>query len=299
MTKTEESVRSMFIAVRDYMVAQTAIWTASAGATTAVTALTNHITKIDTYSMGQQTDTKGVTITKGTKRDSLVSKIIKVANGLVALGNATGNFTLSGQAKVNKGKLDTMPDTELVDKGTTIRTAGNTNIAALADYNILPADITALQNAIAAFNTDIQKPKNTIGQKKTSTTLLKNEFKLTNTHLENVLDPIVRTYNETQPVFVSDYFNSRIIFNSGYTKVPLRFIVDDSVNHLPIANVQILIQPGDIKKKTTEQGNAIVKSLAGGAYTATLSKLGFVTQNINVNITDGETTTKVVSMVAV
>lgn len=299
MNKFEESSRSMYIAVRDYLNTEIGVWTASAGMTAAVTQLSTHITNIDTYSMGQQEDTKGVTITKGTKRDALVSKTIKVADALRAFGNATGNTTIAGQAKVTKSGLDKMPDTLLSDKAQAIRNLGNTNIASLADYNVLPADITALSAARTAFNQDIQKPKNVIGTKKTNTTNLKNEFKATVAHLENVLDPLVRTYNETNSSFVLSYFNNREIFNIGSEKVAVRFTVDDSVDHLALANVQILVTPGDIKKKTTEKGSAQIKTLATGSYSAAFNKAGFVTQNVGFYVNAGETTQVVVSMVAV
>ncbi len=299
MNKTEEAIRSMYISGRDYLDTEILVWTASAGMTTAVADLTTHLTNIDDFSMGQTEDTKGVTITKGAKRITLVAKTVKVADALYAFGNATGNTTLAGQAKVNKSELEKMADTLLSDKAQSIRNLGNTNIASLADYNVLPADITALQTARTAFNQDIQKPKNVIGSKKANTSAMKNEFKLTTAHLEKVLDPLVRTYQDVNPMFVSEYINNREIFNIGSEKVAVRFIVDDSVDHLPVALVKILVTPGDIQKKTTEKGNAQIKTLTDGTYDVEFSRPGFVTQNATFYVTFGATTNVVASMVAV
>ncbi|MBK6730752.1 MAG: hypothetical protein IPG60_07230 [Bacteroidetes bacterium] len=299
MDKRQESVRSMYIAVRDYLVTNTAIWTASTGMTNGVATLTTYIDTIDTYSQGQQADTKGITNTKGEKRDSLVSNILSVAGALVSYGKSTANSTLIGQAKVTKSQLDGMADTILSDKALTIRNLGNTNIAGLADFNILPADITALQAARVAFNADIQKPKNVIGTKKASTTALKDQFDGANLHLELSLDQLIRTYNATEHDFVLGYFNNRTIFNIGSEKVAVRFIVDDSVDHLPLGLVKILVTPGDIQKKTTEKGNAQIKTLADGTYNVEFSRPGFVTQNATFYITFGATTNVVASMVAV
>ncbi|MBK8487877.1 MAG: hypothetical protein WAU21_03070 [Chitinophagales bacterium] len=289
----------MFIAVRDFMVTNTAIWTASSGMTTAVTSLTTHIDNIDTYSEGQQEDSKGATTTKGIKRDTLVAKIVKVADGLRSFANATGNTTLAGQSKVVKSQLDGMPDTILSDKAQSIRNLGNTNIAGLADYNVLPADVTALNTARTAFNADIQKPKNIIGTKKANTTNLKNEFLATIALFDNVMDPLVRTYKEAENTFVLEYFNNREIYNIGSVKVAARFTIDESVDHMPLALVQILVTPGDIKKKTTEKGSALIKTLATGSYNAAISKAGFVSQNTTFYVNAGATTQVLVSLVAI
>ncbi len=298
MNKFEESSRSMFIAVRDFLVTNTAIWTASTGMTNAVALLTTHIVNIDTYSEGQQEDSKGATTTKGIKRDTLVAKTVKVADGLRSFANATGNTTLAGQSKVTKSQLDGMQDTILSDKAQSIRNLGNTNIAGLADYNVLPADVTALNTARTAFNADIQKPKNIIGTKKANTTNLKNEFVQTIALFDNVLDPLVRTYKEAENTFVLEYFNNREIFNIGSEKVAVRFTIDDSIDHMPVELVQILVTPGNIKKKTTDKGAALIKSLGTGTYNAALTKAGFETQNITFYVNSGATTQVVESMVA-
>ena len=290
MNKQQEAKRSMFIAVRDYLIAQSAVWSGSVGMTNAVNALTAHIEQIDVYSMGQQEDTKGASGNKLIKRNVLVAKTKMVADGLSALGNATGDWTLAGQAMITKTKLVRLKDTFLGDKALTIFNLANANVAAVADYNVSGADIMALGTARTDYMQGLEMPKNLIGSRKVNTSGLNDEFRATTTLLLNVLDMLMRTYALSEPSFVLAYFNNREIFDVGKRTIAVRFHVDEAAGGGALGLVNIVVMPGNIKKRTTGKGNAQIQFLKSGTYTASFSRAGFLDKLVTFYVTAGEMT---------
>jgi hypothetical protein len=87
----------------------------------------------------------------------------------------------------------------------------NTNLANLANYGVTVAKLTALTNAIAAYNLLISKPRDTRAAGKTVTTNLQAEFDAADEDL-TVMDDL--TGQITNATFVSNYENARIIVDT-------------------------------------------------------------------------------------
>ncbi|MBK8489002.1 MAG: hypothetical protein IPL48_14570 [Bacteroidetes bacterium] len=287
MNKQQEAKRSMLIAVRDYLNTEIAVWTGSVGMTNAVNALTAHIDQIDVYSLGQQQDTKGASGNKLIKRNVLVAKTKMVADGLSALGNATGDWTLAGQATMTKTKLVRLQDTFLGDVALSIFNLGNANAAVVADYNVSGADIAALGAARTAYMQGIERPKNLISARKTNTSGLNSEILAAMRLLENVLDMLVRTYTESAPNFVLVYFNNRVIFDVGSRTIAVRFHVMEAAGGTALGLVNIVVMPGDIKKRTTGKGNCQIQFLKSGTYTASFNRPGYLDKQVTFYVTAG------------
>lgn len=300
MNKHEEAKLSMYESVLAFLTepAHVAIYAASSGVNGAVAKLQAKVDKLHEYHQGQMQTSKGATVTKDSKRMELLDEIMLAANALKSYGYDVQNYEIAGQATLNKSVVAKLPDTELSTKGKIIYALANNNMAAVANYNYPAAKLPVLAAAISSFEANMQTPKHIIGSKKTNTAYLKAGFTDTDKYLQEVLDPAILTYSETQGQFVSDYFNVRVIFDVGGQKLSAKFTVSESVNNGALAHVRITIMPGDVRKKTSALGKSLVKGLAEGSYTATLSKPGYVTQVKSFNVVSTETAVVTVSMVA-
>jgi hypothetical protein len=103
-------------------------------------------------------------------------------------------------------------DVQSRDNCQNIYNTANTNIANLANYGVTAAKLTALNNAIAAFNLLISAPRDTRAKGKTVTTNLQAEFDAADEDL-GVMDDLLGQMTDAK--FVSDYNNARIIVDTA------------------------------------------------------------------------------------
>ena len=203
---------TMYLAVEGICDANNTAWQTLQAFADAYTDLKSHVANIQTFSQSQTQDNSGVTQDKQAARQAMCATALPIANAVHAYAVKTKNNTLATSVDFSMSDLMGGRDVTSRDNCQNIEAAANANIANLASYGVTAAKVTALNNAIAAFNLLISKPRDTRAAGKTVTTNLQGEFDAADECL-GIMDDL--TGQITTAKFVSDYNNARIIVDTS------------------------------------------------------------------------------------
>ena len=167
---------TMYLAVEGICDGTPTAWQSLQAFADAYTDLKLHVTNIQTFSQSQAQDTSGVAQDKQAARQAMCAAALPIANAVHAMAVKTKSNTLANAVDFSMSDLMGGRDVQSRDNCQNIYTTANTNIANLAPYGVTAAKLTALTNAIAAYNLLISKPRDTRAAGKTVTTNLQAEF---------------------------------------------------------------------------------------------------------------------------
>lgn len=202
---------TMYLAVEGICDGTPLAWQTLQAFSDAYTDFKSHVTNIQTFSQNQTQDTSGIAQDKQAARQAMCSVALPIANAVHAYAVKTKNNTLATSVDFSMSDLMGGRDVTSRDNCQNIYNTANTNLANLANYGVTAAKLTALTNAIAAYNLLISKPRDTRAAGKTVTTNLQAEFDAADEDL-TVMDDL--TGQITNATFVSDYENARIIVDT-------------------------------------------------------------------------------------
>jgi hypothetical protein len=212
MTTKQLNKLTMYLAVEGICDAATAIWQTVQAFADAYTDLKTRVTNIQTFAQSQTQNTTGVAQDKKAARQAMCALALPIANAVHAYAVKTKNNTLAATVDFSMADLIEGRDVASRDNCQNIYNTANTNIANLANYGVTAAKLTALNNAIAAFNLLISAPRDTRAKGKTVTTNLQAEFDAADEDLV-VMDDLLGQMTDAK--FVSDYNNARIIVDTA------------------------------------------------------------------------------------
>jgi len=215
MTDEQENKLSMGLAVQKVVNQNNGIWSGLPAFVTAFGDYETIIQDIQSNRVVQEMDTRGVTLDKAGAEAVLIEKTLVVSTGTYAYAVATNNNTLKEKVNYSPSDLRRSRDTILRDICQLIHDEANAVIGDLADYGILPADLTDLQNKIDAYNNAIAAPREAITDRSRATEELKEFFKLMDVVLNDRIDKIMEQFKKDNPKFHRQYFNARIIIDLG------------------------------------------------------------------------------------
>lgn len=116
-------------------------------------------------------------------------------------------FTLSS--------LDKLSDDELEPTGTSLSALGTGNLAALADYGLTAADVTALDALRAKFHGVKSAPRMAIAGRKGEPDTIPGLISSTTSILRNRLDKQMTKFKKSHPEFYAGYRTARVIVDRG------------------------------------------------------------------------------------
>ena len=212
MTTKQLNKLTMYLAVEGICDATTAIWQTVQAFADAYTDLKTRVTNIQTFSQSQAQNTTGIAQDKKAARQAMCALALPIASAVHAYAVKTKNNTLAASVDFSMADLIEGRDVASRDNCQNIYNTANTNIANLANYGVTAAKLTALNNAIAAFNLLISAPRDTRAKGKTVTTNLQAEFDAADEDL-GVMDDLLGQMTDAK--FVSDYNNARIIVDTA------------------------------------------------------------------------------------
>jgi hypothetical protein len=211
--KTKQTNKlTMYLAVAGICDAATAVWQLVLAFADAYTDLKTRITNIQTYSQSQAQNTTGISQDKQAARKAMCALALPIASAVHAYAVKTKNNTLAMSVDFSMADLVEGRAVESRDKCQNICNTANTNLANLASYGVTAAKLTALTNAIAAYNLLLSAPRDTVVQGKTVTKSLKAEFDAADEDL-TMMDDLLGQMTDAK--FVSDYKNARIIVDTA------------------------------------------------------------------------------------
>ena len=267
-----------------------------------------NLAEIDSLVAKQGVDKSGLADSKEQKREAAIVAGLDVAKRIVAFATIDENPTLLKEAKLGETELRKMADTKLAPKLTALVALGTAHAAKLVDYGVTEEVLARLSNFIAAYAAAMPKPKLGIDETKQITTKLDGIFKKNDVILRKI-DALAELEKTGNPEFYKSYKNLRKVVVTGKGSLAMKGLVKDATTGEGIPNVDVLISLAEggkviggtdiarIVKRTATKGSFNIKTLPSGTYSLGISKLGYLTQTLTVDVVDGELCNVVVVLV--
>ena len=205
----------MFYATQACVNTHNAVWAALVPFANAVTAFDAKIVEIEAEVETQGLGTDGYAIDKGQKKEDMVRKALAIANQTFAYAEDNNEIVLREKMDVSYSDLIAPRDAVVAQKCQGIHDEANAVIASLAAYGVLPADLTALQGAIDKYELVISAPRTAITVRKGATEAIETLIREGTTILKNRMDKLMVEFKGTNPDFYQEYFDARIVVNTG------------------------------------------------------------------------------------
>ena len=181
----------------------------------AVADLDADIAAISETARKHQTPTAGATDEKEQVRLEFEERLLEVADQLAALAEKNKDANLAAQVEFTLSSLDKLEDDALEETGQSVSALAATNLAALADYGITAADVTALDALRTRFHGVKSVPRTAIAGRAGQTANLPVLISNTTSLLRNRLDKLMTKFKKSSPEFYSGYRTARVIVDRG------------------------------------------------------------------------------------
>lgn len=215
MNRYQLNLTDMFATVSAYMAKNKIIWQGVPAIVATVADLDAGLGVIGETDKKQATPTSGATKDKEQIRHDYEEQILLIADQLAALAAQTKNAVLAGKVELTLSSLNKMPADVLEATGKNISELAMANIAALADYGITAADVTALDNLTTAFHGAKSEPRAAVVDRKKQTDSLSGAIANVRSILRNRLDKQMTMYRRTNGEFYAGYLAARVIVDRG------------------------------------------------------------------------------------
>jgi 5-hydroxyisourate hydrolase-like protein (transthyretin family) len=292
---------NMYVLVKDFLLAQTAITGKWAAFAALFASFVNYVAEIFRVS-GMQTDDKtGVTKTKSQLKALLIDKIVDISGKCVAYAIVTEDNAFLSLIKFVKTDLQKTADADLVKTAQTFHANVLPKLALIADYDLSQAELDALLSLNSDFLAIYTKPA---GNKKEGTQLtakLNTLFALADKLLVK-MDAIINSAHKSAPAFVDEYNSKRVIVKTASRSRALQLEVLNDATGEPLAKAKVTIKSAagpdlaKIVKRTGKQGNITKDILTDGEYTFEVEYNGCITERGSLFINNGVMTKVVVRM---
>jgi hypothetical protein len=144
---------------------------------------------------------KGSTKIKRQRRELLATAAAEVAGDLYSYATDQQNRSLQTSADYNYSTLYQLRATALTDLAQHIYDEAETHKTALLEYDVTPARLQELKDALTAFSGAKNNPRQQITEGKATRIALREQFSQLATLLEDRLDRSLRKYARSHPEF--------------------------------------------------------------------------------------------------
>ena len=217
MDQKQNNIRTMFETTIKFLDDNNSVWSGTPPFAEAVTRVKAGIDAIDAASDAQEKPTTGLTVDKAQLRSDLEDKTLKIAGQLAALAAKNQKGDLAAQVRVTRSSLDQLGDLDLEQTAERIGLLANLNFGALADYGILPADVTALDTARTAFVKTKAVPREAVAQRKTQNESLSQLIANVRSIFRNEIDKMMSPFKKSNPDFYRGYIAVRVVVDRAAT----------------------------------------------------------------------------------
>ena len=211
MNQDQYNITGMHSSVASYMGQNKTIWSAVKAVSDTVDALTANNGIIAQKANQQETATDTAETQKIQAKHDLEEKILEIADQLSSLAHKTNDTTLGVQVELTPSALDKLGDDQLEAKGKSVSALATANLAALADYNVTQADVTALDTLTTNWGTVKTAPRTAVAARSSQTKTLPQAIRDNTSLLRNQLDKQMTKFKKTNPEFYAGYQSVRVV----------------------------------------------------------------------------------------
>jgi len=199
--------------VAAYMNKNIIIWNGTPAVVGTMTQLNTALGTVSQTAQDQETPIIGEEDKKVLARHDVEDETLRLAGALGSLAAKTGNLDLAAQTELTEAQLDKMQADTLEETANRIAGLATTNLAALADYNLAPADLTAYGKMISGFHDAKTGPRTAIAKRSSKTKAIPANVKQVKSILRNQLDKEMRLFKKSNPDFYAGYQSARVTIN--------------------------------------------------------------------------------------
>ena len=297
MTSKQNSIYSMIKRVLLFLKKSSDFFAALPVMAELIVEIETNLNEIDSYKEQQATDITGLRKQKDNYRKTALQKAVEISHTIQVYAKKSGNEVLANEIYYTESTLKNMSDNDLDTTLAVIYKSTDANKDKLASYGITPMKITDFKAAADAFKVAIGTPKGgTLGRKQ-STDQLTVLFDAEMSTIDDV-DSMMDGFKFSNPALYNEYQNNRKInYISGSLMVNASITDAETGTGLPGVKMEFMLDQTLVLEKTTGvAGGMNVKSLAPGIYIVKLSKIGYVTQQVQLNVAGDKLVTLNASM---
>ncbi len=216
MRRADENFMTMVSTTLGLLDANNTKWNAKPPIAAIVTDITNAAAAISGARQGAGAAvSKGTTMDKDVAEANSIDLVVKLAGFAMAYARKTGSNELREQMKaVKRSRLERVSDDALPD----VLGDVHTRLVALGtpavSYGVTTARLTALYTAIETYRNLMDAPRTVIVTRKGINSTVPAQLKHIREELAD-LDLLMEDFADSDPAFLTDYKNARIIIDRG------------------------------------------------------------------------------------
>lgn len=270
----------MFKAVQMFLLNNATITATIAAFAPIFTAFQNKLTELEDAIAGEAAIITGTTLDKKTLKLNLCLELKRIGDAIASYAASVGNNALREAVSLSLSALKKMKDEILTAQAQNYHDLANDNIAALAPWNILPADVTALQLMIQTYSDAVPAPRNKQAARTAFNKAQTKAGEEITTLLKEQMDPVIYQFAQSNPGFYNEYLQNRVIVNAGTIATKIRGTIVNGVNDEPLVGVTVSVEGTELSAVTNNKGRFTIKGLTPGTFNVKLIKAGFVDKTI-------------------
>jgi hypothetical protein len=275
MTKRNEARLNMFRAVLQFLLNNAAITATIAAFTPIFAAFQAKLTAMEEAVAGEAAIITGTTADKASLRLSLALELKRIGDAITSYAATVNNNALREAVSLSLSALKKLKEEVFIAQAQNYHDLANDNIAALAPWNILPADVSALQAVIDSYSTAVPAPRNKIAQRAAFIQAQNAAEKDITKLLKEQMDPVIYQFAASDPDFYNQYVNNRAIVNAATIATKIRGTILNGLTDEPLAGATVSVEGTLLTAVTDSKGKFTIKGITPGTYNVKILKLGY------------------------
>lgn len=293
MNARQESKLSMYNAVLTHIEANPAITATVPAFATVSASLRTVYNNIIAAAQQEAQATSGITMDKAGTKTTLCDEAANIAAAVFAFAMDANNHQLKEQVNYPVSKLQQTKDELLVPACNSIHQKATINLAALANFGITAARLTAFQTLIDNYAALIPGPRNAVSIRAAARATLTTLFKQADDMIKLQMDKLALQFKPANAGFYNAFKSNRTIIEAASTSTMVKGVVVDMLTNLPVPSVAIQVVGQSYAATTNANGEYEVKIPVPGVYNLSYSNNGYnnKTEN-NISVLLGQATTR-------
>ncbi len=215
MTSEQSNKYGMYMATANLLkssIAKTQAIPAFAASYTKLDTLVAQIAEKDKERMGK---TPGKHAVRDEAEDALVTAVMIVSSGLMAMARAKGNTQLREAAYVRESRMRHARSTEQINTAKLVYDLGVANKVDLVPFAVTESMLEDLKARIAAYEAAIKELASGIAERVGARTAVSDLFVQADEVIKEEIDRMMQVFRVTDPELYNDYRAARVIKDLG------------------------------------------------------------------------------------
>lgn len=273
--------------VSDLIEKQTSVLNEIPVCSTLLSSFNENLNEMQRLGIEQRTIIKGLKLKKASMKLDLARETMNMSRQAKAYAVITKDVVLQKKVHLAETHLLKLSDVNFLSSCSNVYQTALANREVLIEYGVTEASLSSLKTSIEAYKTVTGAPKEAIIQRKLLTHQLATRIVEQRAILYK-LDLLFSSMRFSRPAIYAVYKDTRVVFYRSRS-LSARCQVTNAASGKAVAGATLEFYRNEVlilKKKSAKAGGARIKSLTDGTYTVTVSRLGYTSQTLTVQVSD-------------